>query len=102
MREPRNRVVQVRRFGGPEGLEVVDAPLPTAGRGDAAGLHGDAEKGARSDQPRERGIEAFANTIDGRPRAGRTKGALTNTLPKTLEAPKNSRRKSRSNQAERK
>jgi NADPH:quinone reductase len=34
MREPRNRVVQVRRFGGPEGLEVVDAPLPTAGRGD--------------------------------------------------------------------
>ena len=34
MREPRNRVVQVRRFGGPEGLEVVDVPLPTAGRGE--------------------------------------------------------------------
>ncbi len=34
MREPRNRIVQVRRFGGPEGLEVVDAPLPTAGRGE--------------------------------------------------------------------
>jgi NADPH:quinone reductase len=34
MSEPRNRVVQVRRFGGPDGLEVVDAPLPTAGRGD--------------------------------------------------------------------
>ena len=34
MREPRNRVVQVSRFGGPEGLEVVDAPLPTAGRGE--------------------------------------------------------------------
>jgi NADPH:quinone reductase-like Zn-dependent oxidoreductase len=32
MSEPPNRVVQVRRFGGPEGLEVVDAPLPTAGR----------------------------------------------------------------------
>ena len=32
--EPRNRVVQVSRFGGPEGLEVVDAPLPTAGRGE--------------------------------------------------------------------
>jgi len=30
----RNRVVQVRRFGGPDGLEVVDAPLPTAGRGE--------------------------------------------------------------------
>lgn len=29
----RNRVVQVSRFGGPEGLEVVDAPLPTAGPG---------------------------------------------------------------------
>ena len=29
---PRNRVVQVRRFGG--GLEVVDAPLPSAGRGE--------------------------------------------------------------------
>src|SRR5512146_2662154 len=34
MREPRNRVVQVKRFGGPEGLEVVDAPLPRAGRGE--------------------------------------------------------------------
>jgi NADPH:quinone reductase len=34
MREPRNRVVQVRRFGGPDGLEVIDAPLPTAGRGE--------------------------------------------------------------------
>src|SRR5215468_673077 len=34
MSEPHNRVVQVRRFGGPDGLEVVDAPLPTAGRGD--------------------------------------------------------------------
>jgi NADPH:quinone reductase len=33
MREPRNRVVQIRRFGGPDGLEVVDAPLPTAARG---------------------------------------------------------------------
>jgi NADPH:quinone reductase-like Zn-dependent oxidoreductase len=27
-------VVQVRRFGGPEGLEVVDAPLPAAGPGE--------------------------------------------------------------------
>lgn len=34
MTEPRNRVVQVRRFGGPDGLEVVDAPLPTASRGE--------------------------------------------------------------------
>src|SRR5207249_5172499 len=34
MRELRNRVVQVRRFGGPDGLEVVDAPLPKAGRGE--------------------------------------------------------------------
>jgi NADPH2:quinone reductase len=34
MRAPRNRVVQIRRFGGPDGLEVVDAPLPTAGRGE--------------------------------------------------------------------
>ena len=34
MAEPRNRVVQVRRFGGPDGLEVVDAPLPMAGRGE--------------------------------------------------------------------
>ena len=32
--EPRNRVVQVRTFGGPDELEVVDAPLPTAGRGE--------------------------------------------------------------------
>lgn len=34
MREPRNRVVRVRRFGGPDGLEVIDAPMPTAGRGE--------------------------------------------------------------------
>jgi NADPH:quinone reductase len=32
--ELRNRVVQVRRFGGPDELEVVDTPLPTAGRGE--------------------------------------------------------------------
>ena len=35
MRKPRNRVVQVRRFGGPEELEVVDAPLPPAGQVDS-------------------------------------------------------------------
>jgi NADPH:quinone reductase len=34
MNEPRNRVVQVKRFGGPDELEVVEAPLPTAGRGE--------------------------------------------------------------------
>src|SRR5436190_9798314 len=34
MSELRNRVVQVSRFGGPEGLEAVDAPLPTPGRGE--------------------------------------------------------------------
>jgi NADPH:quinone reductase len=34
MAEPRNRVVQVARFGDADGLEVVDAPLPTAGRGE--------------------------------------------------------------------
>jgi NADPH:quinone reductase-like Zn-dependent oxidoreductase len=34
MSEGRNRVVQVTRFGDPDGLEVVDAPLPTAGRGE--------------------------------------------------------------------
>src|SRR5262245_19144217 len=34
MREPRNRVVQVRHFGDPDGLAVVDAPLPTVGRGE--------------------------------------------------------------------
>ncbi|MBV9531053.1 MAG: alcohol dehydrogenase catalytic domain-containing protein, partial [Bradyrhizobium sp.] len=34
MMERRNRVVQLRRFGDPEGLEVVDGPLPGAGRGE--------------------------------------------------------------------
>jgi NADPH:quinone reductase-like Zn-dependent oxidoreductase len=34
MSEPCNRAVQVRRYGGPEGLEVVDAPLPSAGQGE--------------------------------------------------------------------
>jgi NADPH:quinone reductase len=32
--EPRNRVVQLRRYGGPEELEVVDTRLPTAGPGE--------------------------------------------------------------------
>src|SRR5215204_3510933 len=32
MSEPRNQVIQVRDFGGPEGLQVVDAPMPAAGR----------------------------------------------------------------------
>jgi NADPH:quinone reductase-like Zn-dependent oxidoreductase len=31
---PRNRVVQIRRFDGPDDLAVVDAPLPTAGHGE--------------------------------------------------------------------
>src|SRR5262245_48973140 len=30
----RNPVIQVSRFGGPDVLEVVDAPLPAAGRGE--------------------------------------------------------------------
>lgn len=34
MAQPRNRVVQVRRFGDADGLEVVDAPMPEAGRGE--------------------------------------------------------------------
>lgn len=34
MIKPRNRVVQVSRFGDPERLEVIDAPLPAAGRGE--------------------------------------------------------------------
>jgi len=34
MKEPQNRVVQAKRFGGPDALQVVDAPLPTAGHGE--------------------------------------------------------------------
>jgi NADPH:quinone reductase len=32
--ELHNRVVQLKRFGDPDGLEVVDTPLPTAGPGE--------------------------------------------------------------------
>jgi NADPH2:quinone reductase len=32
--QARNRVVRVSRFGDADGLEVVDAPMPTAGRGE--------------------------------------------------------------------
>src|SRR5262245_43650966 len=32
MRNSRNRVVQIGRFGGPDELKVVDAPLPVAGQ----------------------------------------------------------------------
>ena len=31
---PRNRALRVREFGGPDGLEVVDLPVPTAGPGE--------------------------------------------------------------------
>jgi NADPH:quinone reductase len=34
MGKPRNQVVQVRRFGDPNVIEVVDAPLPMAGPGE--------------------------------------------------------------------
>jgi NADPH:quinone reductase len=34
VRVPHNRVVQVSRYGGPDALEVVDRPLPAAGRGE--------------------------------------------------------------------
>jgi NADPH:quinone reductase len=34
MSEPTNRTVQLQRFGGAEGLKVVSAPVPTAGRGE--------------------------------------------------------------------
>ena len=34
MTELRNRVVQVGRFGDPEELKVVDAPLPIPGKGE--------------------------------------------------------------------
>ena len=34
MTEPRNRLVQLRQFGGPEGIDVVDAPLPVPGPGE--------------------------------------------------------------------
>ena len=33
MDEPRNQVVQVTRYGSADELKVVDAPMPTAGRG---------------------------------------------------------------------
>jgi NADPH:quinone reductase-like Zn-dependent oxidoreductase len=34
MTDPRNRVVRVKSFGGPDVLEVVEAPLPTPGPGE--------------------------------------------------------------------
>ena len=34
MSKPCNRVVQVRRFGSPDELQVVDAPMPSAKRGE--------------------------------------------------------------------
>jgi len=34
MRKSRNRAVQVTRYGGPDGIEVVDAPIPMAGAGE--------------------------------------------------------------------
>jgi NADPH:quinone reductase len=34
MTEPRNRVVQLERFGEPDGLRVVGAPMPRAGLGE--------------------------------------------------------------------
>jgi NADPH:quinone reductase-like Zn-dependent oxidoreductase len=34
MSEPRNRIVRVGHYGGPDGLEVVDAPMPEPGAGE--------------------------------------------------------------------
>jgi NADPH:quinone reductase len=34
MSKPRNRVVQIKRFGDPDVIEVVDVPLPAAGPGE--------------------------------------------------------------------
>lgn len=34
MTEPRNRVVQIKDFGDPDQLQVVDAPMPAAGPGE--------------------------------------------------------------------
>jgi NADPH:quinone reductase-like Zn-dependent oxidoreductase len=34
MTELRNRILQIRRFGDTDGLEVVDVPLPKAGQGE--------------------------------------------------------------------
>jgi len=34
MAEPLNTVVQLVRYGGPEGLRIVDSPMPTAGAGE--------------------------------------------------------------------
>ena len=34
MSEPRNRVVQLSRYGEPDELQVVDPPLPVAGSGE--------------------------------------------------------------------
>jgi NADPH:quinone reductase len=34
MSEPRNRVVQLSRYGEPDELQMVDAPLPAAGPGE--------------------------------------------------------------------
>lgn len=34
MTEPSNRVVQLKHFGGADNLAVVEAPMPTAGRGE--------------------------------------------------------------------
>jgi NADPH:quinone reductase-like Zn-dependent oxidoreductase len=34
MSEPRNRVVQLKSFGGPEQMEVVDAPMPIPANGE--------------------------------------------------------------------
>ena len=54
MKEARNQVVQMRRFGGPEELEVVDAPLPTAGRGEPP-FRCDGDDGALATLGREGG-----------------------------------------------
>jgi len=52
MTEARNRVVEVTRFGGPEGLEVVDAALPTGAGGvdvDECRVSGDRDRHAHPD-----------------------------------------------------
>ena len=67
MSEPRNRVVQLRRYGGPEELEVVEAHLPTAGHGEV----------------RVRVAATSFNSVDGNIRAGLMQGPVPVVLPHT-------------------
>jgi len=86
MGEPRNRVVRVKRHGEVDELEVVEAAMPTAGRGEArvrvlaSGVEYTVAAGAMRPQISER--ISFDQVADAHPPRGRRSRWQARPMPR--------------------